>query len=260
MRVTTRAKTIAAAVAAGTLLLTGSSAALANGWGSGQGGGGSAGQGASKGNASASASSDHECEEGAGHAGEQAGNGKGKGKGNGRGGQGQAERGQGNGSQGNRGQGHADGAGSEATGELGSLTEEQQAQMIFMAEEEKMAGDLYEVFYDMYGVRVFTNIAASEDRHTDAVRNLLDAYGLADPTVGMAVGEFTLPEVQSLYDDLFAQGSESLEAALEVGVLVEETDIADLQEAVDGLDAPRAVAVYENLLAGSENHLRAFSR
>ena len=258
MRVTTRAKTIAAAVAAGTLVLTGSSAALATGWGSGQGGGGSAGQGASNGNASASASSDHECEEGAGHAGEQAGNGNGNGKG--RGGQGQAERGQGNGSQGNRGQGHADGAGSEATGELGSLTEEQQAQMIFMAEEEKMAGDLYEVFYDMYGVRVFTNIAASEDRHTDAVRNLLDAYGLADPTVGMAVGEFTLPEVQSLYDDLFAQGSESLEAALEVGVLVEETDIADLQEAVDGLDAPRAVAVYENLLAGSENHLRAFSR
>jgi len=132
--------------------------------------------------------------------------------------------------------------------------------MVFMAEEEKMAGDLYEAFYDMYGVRVFTNIASSEDKHTDAVRNLLDAYGLDDPTVGMAAGEFTLPEVQAMYDDLLAQGSESLEAALAVGVTVEEVDIADLQDAVDGLDAPRAAAVYENLLAGSENHLKAFSR
>ncbi len=132
--------------------------------------------------------------------------------------------------------------------------------MAFMAEEEKMAGDLYEAFFEMYGVKVFTNIAASEDRHTDAVRGLLDAYDLDDPTVGMPAGEFTIPEVQQMYDELLAQGSESVEAALEVGVIVEETDIADLQDAVIGLDAPRAVAVYENLLAGSQNHLAAFSR
>jgi hypothetical protein len=132
--------------------------------------------------------------------------------------------------------------------------------MVFMAEEEKMAGDLYEAFYEMYGVRVFTNIASSEDRHADAVRELLEAYDLNDPTVGMAAGEFTLPEVQAMYDDLLAQGSESVEAALAVGVTVEEVDIADLQEAVEGLQAPRAVAVYQNLLAGSENHLQAFSR
>ncbi len=76
----------------------------------------------------------------------------------------------------------------------------------------------------------------------------------------MAAGGFTLPEVQAMYDDLLAQGSESVEAALAVGVTVEEVDIADLQEAVEGLQAPRAVAVYRNLLAGSENHLQAFSR
>lgn len=94
----------------------------------------------------------------------------------------------------------------------------------------------------------------------DAVRGLLASYGLDDPTEGMESGEFSIPEVQQMYDTLLAQGSASVEAALEVGVIVEETDIADLQEAVIGLEVPRAVAVYENLLAGSQNHLAAFSR
>ena len=129
-----------------------------------------------------------------------------------------------------------------------------------MAEEEKMAGDLYEAFFEMYGVRIFANIAASEDRHADAVRDLLSAYGLEDPTAGLNAGEFTIPEVQAMYDELLAQGSESLEAALDVGVAIEEADIVDLRDAIDGLAAPRAVAVYENLLSGSQNHLAAFSR
>lgn len=158
------------------------------------------------------------------------------------------------------GQGHGRGAGGAQTLELGTVTPEQQQEMAFMAEEEKMAGDLYEAFFEMYGVRIFANIAASEDRHADAVRDLLSAYGLEDPTAGLNAGEFTIPEAQAMYDELLAQGSESLEAALDVGVAIEEADIVDLRDAIDGLAAPRAVAVYENLLSGSQNHLAAFSR
>jgi hypothetical protein len=247
MRGTSRNKTIAAAVAAGALVLGGSATALAagQGWGSGAGNG----AGNSAGNAAnsttsqpANAQADHEdCDGTHQRQGGQGGKGQG-----GKGGKGQ----------GGQGSGH----GETSNLELGELTAAQEAEMVFMAEEEKMAGDLYEAFYDMYGVRVFTNIASSEDKHTDAVRDLLDAYGVDDPTVGMAAGEFTIPEVQAMYDDLLEQGSVSVEAALAVGVTVEEVDIADLQDAVDGLDAPRAAAVYENLLAGSQNHLKAFSR
>ena len=43
------------------------------------------------------------------------------------------------------------------------------------------------------GLRVFSNIAASEQKHTDAVAALLDAYGLEDPTIGNGVGEFIDP-------------------------------------------------------------------
>ena len=217
----TRPTIIGAAVAVGALLIVGATTATAA-----QGGGSNSEK------MSVSATTDAPGH-GKGHA---PGHGKGQGK--------------------KQGQGHQD----VSALELGMLTSDQEAEMAFLAEEEKMAGDLYEAFFEMYGVKVFTNIAASEDRHADAVRGLLAAYNLDDPTVGMAAGEFTIPEVQRMYDELLAQGSESLEAALEVGVIVEESDIADLQDALVGLDAPRAVAVYENLLAGSRNHLAAFSR
>ena len=237
MNATTRPTIIVAAVTAGALAIGGAATATAGqGWGS---------------NTASSQASAAASEFGQGQ-GQGHGQGKGQGQGHGQGkGQGQ---GQGNGQ--GEGQGHQD----VSSLDLGALTSDQEAEMAFMAEEEKMAGDLYEAFFEMYGVKVFTNIAASEDRHADAVRDLLAAYDLDDPTVGMGAGEFTIPEVQQMYDELLAQGSASVEAALEVGVIVEETDIADLKAAVIGLDAPRAVAVYENLLAGSQNHLAAFSR
>ena len=45
-----------------------------------------------------------------------------------------------------------------------------------------------------------------------------------------------------------------------VGVLVEETDIADLEELLAATDNEAITQVMSNLLAGSENHLAAFTR
>ena len=59
----------------------------------------------------------------------------------------------------------------------------------------------------------------------DQVKLLLDRYGLADPALDP--GKFSDPTLQALYDQLIAQGSVSLEEALKVGVLIEQTDIAD---------------------------------
>lgn len=56
---------------------------------------------------------------------------------------------------------------------------------------------------------------------------LMDRYGLTDPALGP--GQFTNPTLQALYDQLIAQGSVSLAEALNVGVLIKQTDIADLQ-------------------------------
>ncbi len=141
----------------------------------------------------------------------------------------------------------------------GTLSDEEAASLLFMREEEKLAHDVYVTLYDQWGLRVFSNIAASEQKHTDAVAALLEAYGLEDPTAGNGVGEFTNPALQALYDELVAQGSVSAAEALKVGVAIEELDISDLEQRIAETDNADIQLLYSNLLAGSENHLRAFS-
>ncbi|MGE0321052.1 MAG: DUF2202 domain-containing protein [Polyangiaceae bacterium] len=132
---------------------------------------------------------------------------------------------------------------------------EQQA-LLFTREEEKLARDVYDALAD--GRPIFDNISASEQRHFDAIGNLLDTYGLEDPTSGLAPGEFSNPDLQKLYNDLVAQGSASSDAALEVGCLIEELDIRDLDQALSSTTHSDIQGVYENLQRGSRNHLRAF--
>ncbi|HSP76745.1 MAG TPA: DUF2202 domain-containing protein [Cryobacterium sp.] len=140
----------------------------------------------------------------------------------------------------------------------GTLTDDQKTELAAMAEEEKLAQDLYVAFDAQYDATVFTRIAKSETKHLDAVRTLLERYELTDPTLGLAAGEFLTDETQARYDTLLADGSVSLDAAMEAGRTVEETDIADLTTATEGVTAPDVLKVYERLLAASEKHLVAF--
>lgn len=130
--------------------------------------------------------------------------------------------------------------------------------LTFMVQEEKMARDLYLEFADEYGARQFTNIARSEQKHMDAVRVLLDRYGIADPTAGDAIGEFDNAQIQALYDKLYAKGMESLAKAAKVGITVEKVDIADINDMLDDEPAADITQVLQNLKAGSYNHLGAF--
>ena len=130
--------------------------------------------------------------------------------------------------------------------------------LLFMREEEKLARDVYTVLYDQWQIPVFQNIAGSEQAHMDALLTLINQYGLQDPAAGKDVGVFTDPSLQTLYDQLIAAGSESLAGALVAGATIEEVDILDLQGSLAQTANADIVPVYQNLLAGSENHLRAF--
>lgn len=134
------------------------------------------------------------------------------------------------------------------------------AALQYMVAEEKLAHDVYVTLGDEYGLRVFTNIARSETQHQSAVAKLLDKYGIKNPTLGDKVGVFDDPKLQKLYDDLVAKGMLSLQDALEVGVLVEETDIADLKEVIAGNEPAAVDRVLTNLLNASYKHLAAFER
>jgi hypothetical protein len=142
----------------------------------------------------------------------------------------------------------------------GDLTAGQKTALAGMAEEEKLAHDVYVTLAATSGDARFSRIAASEARHVTEVRALLTRYGVADPTAGKAEGVFATPAVQKLHDDLVARGDDSLDAALAVGRDIERLDIADLTKAGAGVTAPDVTTVYRRLSSGSENHLRAFSR
>ena len=140
----------------------------------------------------------------------------------------------------------------------GSLSDQETTDLLYMREEEKLAHDVYIYLYEMWGLPVFSNIAASESTHTASVLTLLNRYSIADPAQGLAEGQFQNTDLQALYDTLIKQGSLSLGDALKVGAAIEEIDILDLQDSIANTTQADIRLVYENLLAGSSNHLRAF--
>ncbi|MCB8990071.1 MAG: DUF2202 domain-containing protein [Ardenticatenaceae bacterium] len=149
-------------------------------------------------------------------------------------------------------------AAAPATTTTGTLTEDEIDSLTFMREEEKLAHDVYVTLYDMWGSQVFINIAASEQTHTDTILGLLELYNLPDPAVGNDIGVFTNTTLQNLYDQLISQGSQSLLEALRVGAAIEEIDIIDLENRLATTTNYDITTAYQNLLSGSENHLRSF--
>ena len=133
------------------------------------------------------------------------------------------------------------------------------ASLLFMIEEEKLAHDVYVTLGDLWGSNIFTNIAKSESTHQDQVLTLLDARAIADPR-SSEVGVFVNADLQALYDQLVAQGSVSRDAAMQVGIAIEEKDISDLAATIAVEDEADVIDVYERLLAASQNHLAAFER
>jgi len=138
-----------------------------------------------------------------------------------------------------------------------SLAEEEG--LLKLREEEKLAHDVYVTLADQWGEAIFTNIAAAESRHMEAVGQLIEKYGLDDPVKTTEVGEFTDPAFAAIYTDLVAAGSVSVLEAYKVGATIEEMDILDLQHVVAETTHEDIQRVYENLMRGSRNHLRAFA-
>ncbi|NPA95590.1 MAG: DUF2202 domain-containing protein [Thermodesulfobacteria bacterium] len=128
-----------------------------------------------------------------------------------------------------------------------------------MREEEKLARDVYLTLRDKWQLLIFDDIAASEQHHTDMVKDLITKYGLTDPVVDDTVGAFTLPGFKELYDQLVAQGMNSVVDALKVGATIEDLDISDLDKEIALTDNEDIKTVFDNLRRGSYNHMRAFT-
>ncbi len=140
------------------------------------------------------------------------------------------------------------------------LSEVEEADLLFMREEEKLARDVYLTLYEKWELATFSNIASSEQMHMNALLKLLKKYDLPDPAAGNDIGEFTDADLQALYATLVASGMVGPQEALMVGGLIEEKDMVDIQAAIDRSDHADIDLVYASLLCGSRNHLRGFAQ
>ncbi|ASO04746.1 DUF2202 domain-containing protein [Arenibacter algicola] len=137
-----------------------------------------------------------------------------------------------------------------------NLTNDDNAALLFMLEEEKLARDTYTYLGDLWNINQFSNIKKSEQSHMNAIIVLLDQYDISYSL--LAYGEFNNPDIQKLYDQFIEYGSENKAKALEVGANIEDLDILDLANYLDATTNSAMIKVFESLQCGSRNHLRSF--
>jgi hypothetical protein len=138
------------------------------------------------------------------------------------------------------------------------LDDAEKARILFIREEEKLAYNVYQTMFDIYGVSVFQNIPNSELSHMEAMLSIIKKYNLTDPLVTNARGVFVNTTLQALYTQLVSQGRVSLLAAYQVGATIEDLDISDLNSSLAVTNNQDVRLVYDFLNKGSRNHLRSF--
>jgi len=147
-----------------------------------------------------------------------------------------------------------------ATAATPTVSAKVKAQLIYLIQEEKLARDVYAALAKSTSINKFANITKSEQTHVDQLRVIFKTYGIKDPTVTLKVGVFVDKKLTALYKTLMTKGALSSADAIAVGVLIEQTDIKDLNTLSKSVTQADIKLVLANLLKASENHLAAFSR
>ena len=144
-----------------------------------------------------------------------------------------------------------------STTALVPLTQDEIDTLLWMREEEKLARDVYIKMTEYYPVDIFSNIAAAEQKHFDAIGRKLDQYGITDVALD-GVGDFYNSDLQQMYNEFVQDGQVGYVEALFVGVAIEEADLVDLTVAIDETDSRPLKRTYSRLLIGSQHHLDSF--
>lgn len=161
--------------------------------------------------------------------------------------------------------------------EKSTLTQDLEDSITYMYNEEKLAKDVYLNVYAKQAVKQLYNIATkSEVKHEQAVNDLAVKYDLnitlypdtqmpydLDALNSYGSGEYAVEHIQELYDMLYDKGIQSTQDALEVGCIVEVTDIDDLDKYIEQATASNAedvLTIFNFLQDGSYNHYWSFDK
>lgn len=157
--------------------------------------------------------------------------------------------------------------------EIVALSDEQKYTLAYMWNEERLAKDLYLNLNTLTPSQTLYNIATNaEAQHVEAVEKLIQRHDInilnttdysggydADALADYESGEYSIEDITNLYHTLYHLGSDSLRSALEVGCMVEVTDINDLNEDIEIVkDVEDLRITFENLRKGSYSHYWAF--
>lgn len=154
----------------------------------------------------------------------------------------------------------------------------------YMGNEERLAYDVYNKLYEAYpALNQMKNIAQrAEYKHIQTVQALVQKYA-SDLTAftnlnetegfsiefstadikSMPAGVYNIDAISALYDTLITKGLQSKQDALEVGCMVEVTDIDDLDADIkiaEKSGAEDIVAAFNFLRDGSYAHYWAFDK
>ena len=171
-----------------------------------------------------------------------------------------------------------------------TLTQEAKNTLAYMGNEERSAHDVYTTLYNYHvengngAITQLTNIATrSETTHIATVELLVEKY-ISDineftniennetnfdlsyaqkDTTQLPSGVYNIPAIQDLYNTLIAKGEQSVQDALEVGCMVEVTDINDLLEDIETAQESNAsdvVTAFEFLRDASYSHYWSFDK
>jgi hypothetical protein len=153
------------------------------------------------------------------------------------------------------------------------LNATQTASLAYMWHEEKLAYDLYMELGSLWNISPMKMIAGnSEIVHMQYVEELVAWYDINITDVpdynvsysaaeldAMVPGTFAIPAIQALYDDLNASGQPSKVDSLQVGCIVEVTDVNDLNAYIEQSAGNQAlIDTFTFLRTGSYKHYWKF--
>jgi len=158
-----------------------------------------------------------------------------------------------------------------------SLENKQKYALAYMWNEEKLAYDLYSELNKIQPLKQLENIAnRAEIKHIQMVEDLIQKYDINITNLdtyeikysetelrALPIGKFGVEPIQELYNTLYDKGIKSTQDALEVGCMVEVTDINDLEEYISTakeVNATDLVDTFDKLIVGSYNHYWSFDK
>ena len=168
---------------------------------------------------------------------------------------------------------------------LSTLTTQLKDAISYMGNEERLAYDIYTNLYNYHlnnsgiSIEQLKNIAQNaEIKHIEIVQNIVKKYTLtsddlsnvSNPVANSSVaianmpsGEYGIESIQTLYNAIYEKGVTSQKDALEVGCMVEVTDINDLDKYIVMAQDSKAQDVIDSfniLRDGSYSHYWAFDK